>query len=255
MPAKGEPVHDRHHQVQDDRRRQRTALEQRQRVGTVRPLDHVVPLVPQYLGKGFPDRGIVVDYQNERHASALAVSACVVRRSRGGLPLMQSFAPLQRRRRMALETEITAGRAGDPDKTIDTLNKFLRGELSAAETYGQALERLRGGAFDHELEECKRSHEERAEMLRQQVVRLGGEPSESSGPWGGFARLVEGGAKLFGPRVAVSALEEGEDHGLRLYRDHLADLESSARELCERTLLPEQERTHRTLSGLQHRFH
>lgn len=156
---------------------------------------------------------------------------------------------------MRVESDTTGAVTGDVEKTIDALNKLLRGELSAIETYEQALGRLGGSELARELEECKRSHEERAEMLRQQVVRLGGEPSESSGAWGGFARLVEGGAKVFGDKAAIAALEEGEDHGLRLYRDEMDDLEASARDLVARSLLPEQERTHRAMSTLKHRLH
>ena len=53
---------------------------------------------------------------------------------------------------------------------------------------------------------------------------MGGQPDLTSGAWGGFARLVEGGAKLFGKSAAISALEEGEDHGKRLYEDNISEL-------------------------------
>jgi bacterioferritin (cytochrome b1) len=141
------------------------------------------------------------------------------------------------------------------DDRIDALNKLLRGELSAVETYGQALERLRTSTFAADLAECRRSHEERVELLRQQVVRLGGKPADTSGPWGGFAKLVEGGAKLFGEKAAVAALEEGEDHGLKLYRTEVAKLDTVTRDLIERSLMPAQERTHQALSTLKHNFH
>jgi bacterioferritin (cytochrome b1) len=147
------------------------------------------------------------------------------------------------------------GRGADADKIIDTLNKFLRGELSAVETYDQAIERLRGGSFLSELTDNQRSHQERAELLAQQVLQMGGEPSRSSGVWGGFAKLVEGGAKLFGEKAAVAALEEGEDHGMRLYRNELDGVDLGTRDLVERILLPEQDRTHRTMSAIKHRMH
>jgi hypothetical protein len=151
---------------------------------------------------------------------------------------------------MRVETNVKGS-----SEAIDTLNKLLRGEISAVETYGQALERLSKSSFVADLAECRRSHEERAELLRQQVVRLGGEPAESSGPWGGFAKLIEGGAKLFGEKAALSALEEGEDHGLKLYRNEQSKLDPTTREIVERSLLPAQERTHQVLSTLKHNFH
>jgi len=158
---------------------------------------------------------------------------------------------------MSLESDVTRSGAVDADKITGILNKFLRGELSAVETYRQALERLGASAFAADLLENKRSHELRVEMLRNQVLRLGGQLAESSGAWGSFAKLVEGGAKLFGEKAALAALEEGEDHGLKLYRNNsdIEKLDLATRDFVERSLLPEQERTHRTTSQLKHSQH
>ena len=141
------------------------------------------------------------------------------------------------------------------DQVIGTLNGFLRGEISAVESYEQAIERLARTPALAELEECRRSHQQRAEKLRRYITQLGGKPSESSGPWGAFAKLFEGGAKLFGEKAAIAALEEGEDHGLRLYRDDRDKLDATSRELVDTELLPAQERTHRSLSSLKHTLH
>jgi hypothetical protein len=154
---------------------------------------------------------------------------------------------------MRVESNVTGTTSNEA--VVDTLNKLLRGELSAVETYGQALERLKDSVFVADLTECRRSHEERVELLRQQVVRLGGEASRSSGPWGGFAKLVEGGAKLFGEKAAVAALEEGEDHGLRLYRSEVGKLDPITRDLIERSVIPAQERSHQVMSTLKHNYH
>lgn len=138
---------------------------------------------------------------------------------------------------------------------VDTLNELLRGEISAVETYRQALEKLTSSPARAQLEDCCRSHEGRVQKLRAEVVRLGGNPDEKSGAWGTFAKLVEGGAKAFGEKAAIAALEEGEDHGLRLYRDDIAKLDASSRALIEQDVLPAQERTHRALSTLKHAMH
>jgi hypothetical protein len=158
---------------------------------------------------------------------------------------------------MRVESDVTRGGALDADAVVGILNKYLRGELAAVETYRQALERLASSSCATNLLENKRSHEQRVEMLRNQVVRLGGKPSDGSGGWGSFARLVEGSAKLFGEKSAVAALEEGEDHGLKLYRDQpdLEKLDLATRDFVERSLLPEQERTHRSTSALKHSLH
>ena len=143
----------------------------------------------------------------------------------------------------------------ESDKSVDALNELLRGEFSAVETYRQAIAKLGSSPTRGQLEECHRSHEQRVAKLRDQVRRLGGEPADGSGAWGAFARLVEGGATAFGERAAVGALEEGEDHGLKLYRDDLDKLDASSRQLVETDLLPAQERTHRAMSTLKHTLH
>jgi uncharacterized protein (TIGR02284 family) len=141
------------------------------------------------------------------------------------------------------------------DETCDALNSLLRGELSAVETYDQAIKKLGGTSCAQQLQECRRSHSERVEMLRQRIVQVGGEPSDGSGPWGAFAKLVEGGAKVFGEKAAIAALEEGEDHGLKQYRRDMEKLDASTRAMVEQSLWPEQERTHRVLSSLKHSLH
>jgi uncharacterized protein (TIGR02284 family) len=143
----------------------------------------------------------------------------------------------------------------EADKTVDALNGFLRGEISAVETYRQAIEKLSNSSTVGQLEDCRRSHERRVAKLRDQVAQLGGEPTKDSGAWGAFARLVEGGAKAFGERAAVAALEEGEDHGLKLYRNDLDKLDAAARQLVEADLLPEQEQTHQFMSTLKRTLH
>jgi hypothetical protein len=140
--------------------------------------------------------------------------------------------------------------------SVDKLNEFLRGEISAVETYRQALEKITSGATRVQLEQCRRSHEDRVSLLRQSIVKVGGEPVASSGAWGSFAKLAEGGAKVFGEKAAIAALEEGEDHGLKLYRgDDIEKLDSAAQQLVLSDLLPAQERTHRALSELKHSLH
>jgi uncharacterized protein (TIGR02284 family) len=135
---------------------------------------------------------------------------------------------------------------------IDQLNSFLRGEISAVETYRLALEKLDANSPSRvELQDVMSSHSDRVTMLREAIVMLGGEPAESSGPWGTFAKLVEGGARIFGDRVAIAALEEGEDHGLDDYKDDLDKLDAEARQLVTDQLLPQQKQTHDRMSALK----
>lgn len=142
--------------------------------------------------------------------------------------------------------------ASNERQGLDQLNSFLRGELSAVETYRQAIEK-----FDDEpqvlsqLQSCLRSHEQRASFLRSQIQALGGQPASDAGTWGAFAKLVQGGAKMFGKKAAIAALEEGEDHGRDDYRRDLSDLPAPLQNLVQSKLLPEQMRTHDTVSALK----
>jgi hypothetical protein len=139
--------------------------------------------------------------------------------------------------------------------TVDKLNSFLRGELSAVETYRQAIDKLAGKPEAATLNDCMRSHSRRAEMLTAEIRRRGGEPAHSSGPWGAFAKLVEGGAKAFGEKAAIAALEEGEDHGRNDYRRELKNLDTDAQTWVNDQLLPEQLRTHDAMSALKKTIH
>jgi len=136
-------------------------------------------------------------------------------------------------------------------ETVEKLNSFLRGEISAVETYRQAIEKLGTKPQATVLNDCMRSHAERVTLLRDEIRRRGGEPAQGSGPWGAFAKLVEGGAGMFGEKAAVAALEEGEDHGRDDYKRDASELEPDARMFVEQRIMPEQLRTHRVLSSLK----
>jgi hypothetical protein len=137
-------------------------------------------------------------------------------------------------------------------QNVSHLNSFLRGEISACETYRMALEKIPiDSPARSQLESCLSSHQERVILLRDAILQLGGEPATSSGVWGAFAKSVEGSAKVFGEKAAIAALEEGEDHGLHDYRDDLSDLEGTALRLVQSKLLPEQVQTHRVMSQLK----
>lgn len=139
----------------------------------------------------------------------------------------------------------------DQNSSVDVLNSFLRGEISAVETYRQALDKVKAAPVRTQLQDCLQSHARRVDVLRQQISALGGEPSEGSGIWGTFAKAVEGGAKVLGEKAAVAALEEGEDHGRNDYRQDVEKLDPMTRQFVESRLMPEQERTHSTLSSLK----
>ena len=138
------------------------------------------------------------------------------------------------------------------DERVGQLNSLLRGEVSAVETYRQAI-----GKVDDEhvsdamaLRAISQEHGEHAQALRDEVRRLGGEADDSSGAWGVWAKTVEGTAKLFGDASALKALKEGEEHGLKDYEEALDDVDESTRALFLTRLIPAQQRHIATLDGM-----
>jgi hypothetical protein len=139
-------------------------------------------------------------------------------------------------------------------ETIRGLNELLRGELAALETYNQALSVVSGDSeTENDLRECQTSHRERVDRLRMEIIERGGTPDTGSGAWGVFAKAVEGTAKTVGQKMAINALEAGEDHGIKEYNELLPKLDGAARDIVQTSIYPEQMRTHRIMSVLKHR--
>jgi uncharacterized protein (TIGR02284 family) len=134
--------------------------------------------------------------------------------------------------RVSRQTALTSWTGRDESAEADGLNRCLRSELSAIETYRQALDRDRkefGAQREFErLSKILREHEDAASRLRQCVRTAGGEPSNDSGAWGTWSKIVMGAAKLFGDRSALKALKEGEESGLADYQRCLRDSNVSA---------------------------
>lgn len=139
---------------------------------------------------------------------------------------------------------------------IDCLNGLLRGEISAVETYTLALKNLDTMAFSSTLMKCQTAHQDRVEKLRDKISALGGKASEDSGPWGAFAKLLEATAATIGDKTSIELLEEGEDHGLKMYRDEFVNCDDTeVRRLIQHELLPNQEQTHAEMSMLKKIIH
>ncbi|RYD76897.1 MAG: DUF2383 domain-containing protein [Verrucomicrobiaceae bacterium] len=126
------------------------------------------------------------------------------------------------------------------ETTIKALNSLLRGEISAVETYTQAIEKFSGSQESGVLSRIKAEHEESAAILREHVSAAGGNPDSDSGAWGTFAQAVEGTAKLLGESAALKALIEGEEHGIKDYESALEneDVSLEAKDSIRDALLP-----------------
>jgi hypothetical protein len=135
---------------------------------------------------------------------------------------------------------------------VDRFNSFLRGEMAAVEAYRVALGRVKDELVKVQLEECIHSHQRRVDMIRTRIHQIGGLPTESSGVWGLFTKTAELGAEVFGQKLAIDLLEQGENFGVRDYERHLEGLDRDSRAFVEQELLRAQRETCRTMGSIRH---
>lgn len=125
----------------------------------------------------------------------------------------------------------------------DWLNRCLRTELSAVETYDLAIAKIGRTELTNILQQIRASHDLRAVILREYLVAAGCQPAQSSGVWGAFAKAVQAGADLLGDRTAMTALEQFENHAAQVYADRSVQLDQTTRSMVDTQLVPEQTRT------------
>jgi hypothetical protein len=136
----------------------------------------------------------------------------------------------------------------NPNNAVQQLNSFLRGEISAAETYRMAIdkvadsERVAASANLGLLREIQEEHGRAAQALRDRIRELGGQASDSSGAWGTWAKFTQGTANLFGDASSLKALKEGEEHGLKDYQAGVNGIDATSAELVDNQLIPAQQR-------------
>lgn len=111
----------------------------------------------------------------------------------------------------------------------DKINHLLNTELSAVETYEQALQEKEWKVLGPDpqtqaLFHILVDHLQAASRLGTEVRRLGGRPVNGSPPWDRWAHLrmdaagMFGDVNLFGDKAALKALKEGEESGLKEYQ-------------------------------------
>lgn len=137
-------------------------------------------------------------------------------------------------------------------KAVDRLNSMLRGELSAVETYEQALEHAGDAPQASQLRAILSDHREAASTIRSHILSMQGEPEEGSGAWGVWANVVMGSARLFGDNATLKALKEGEEHGQNDYQSFLdhEDAPDVCKTFVRTVLLPRQSEHIATLDSL-----
>lgn len=137
------------------------------------------------------------------------------------------------------------------DAARKIVRSLIQDELSAVETYRQALGAVPSGA-EAELRRLQEQHSLAAALLRGGDY-LQGEPlPDSSGVWGAWKRAIEGTASLLGPKAAIRALRDAEKAALDDYEGALREeaLPTGLRQLIASRLLPEARGRLPALDGL-----
>lgn len=143
--------------------------------------------------------------------------------------------------------------SNENESCIKVCNSLLRGELSAVETYGNAIDKYPGTAATPELQRIQSEHRSSADRLAQNVREMGGTPDTDSGAWGTFANAVQSSANLFGAESAIESLIRGEKHGQNDYNDALEDagVMDGCKTMIRTELLPPIGRHIQTLDRLE----
>src|SRR5687768_7190842 len=142
----------------------------------------------------------------------------------------------------------------DNGESVRQLNSLLRGEISAAETYRMAIEKIAESpahaASLSSLQQMQEDHGRAAQQLRERIRSLGGQAADSSGAWGAWAQTVQGTSNLFGDAAALKSLKEGEEHGLKDYEEAADDLDAQSAAVVRQQCIPAQQRHIQTLDQL-----
>jgi hypothetical protein len=132
-------------------------------------------------------------------------------------------------------------------QNTNTIEKLLKDELSATETYQRALDELNfpGGQYmTNSIRPMLGDHKEAVSMLEEHILKLGGTPPKiAAGTWGKWPALVLEHSELSGKKTALKVLIESEKTGESYYIESLKDstLPADFRTLVQSKLLPNQQ--------------
>jgi len=135
-------------------------------------------------------------------------------------------------------------------KFIEDLNELLKNELSAIETYNQALSKYQDTLGLEVLTGCQASHSDRANKLRSAIASLNAAPTDDIGLGGKFAKLVMDGADKMGDKAILVALQADEGEWTATYEWRLVAMHGDYRPLVKEDLFPQQQQTEEKLCEL-----
>src|SRR6476469_7130033 len=91
------------------------------------------------------------------------------------------------------------GKEAAAETVVRQLNSLLRGEISAAEAYRMAIDKISKSDRGQDaglLQQLQEDHGRAAQAMRDRIEELGGEASDASGAWGVWSKMVQGTADM-----------------------------------------------------------
>ena len=148
-----------------------------------------------------------------------------------------------------VEAENRSGFQGETDaaQLMERLNSYLRGEVSAVETYRMVIEKFSMESNSSipdisRLRQIQVEHTRTAQALRDRIGELGGTAAESAGLRGGWAKFTMEVAKMFGHVTALKMLKEAEEHGMKDLQKGIEEIDGTTAHLVQNQFIPAQQR-------------
>ena len=118
------------------------------------------------------------------------------------------------------------------------LNSLLQGELSAVETYTQAMSQFDDSMLITDLQHIRDEHSRAVRELRDHVILYGGVPTGDACVWDAFTATVTSG--LHGTATVLAALRQGEERDIAAYDDalHNRDIHPDCQRMIRADLMP-----------------
>lgn len=133
---------------------------------------------------------------------------------------------------------------------MKNVDELIRGEISAVQSFRTVLPKIKDESEKAALEQMLHDHARAVEKLKRFAESRSEATTETSGPWGTFAKTFAGGASFFGDKAAITALKVGEQHGINEYKEAINDdsINQEVKSLIQSELLPNQERHIQTIN-------
>ncbi len=134
-------------------------------------------------------------------------------------------------------------------RSIFHVRHMLAGEMSAVASYTRAIPLCHEDCTT-QLRANLDSHQSRLALLRHRLLSLDGTSVSHAEAWSALTSAPQ--IKLLGgdPGAILAILAEGEDMILNDYLDAVDNADLTTSDFVLRRLIPGQERTHQTISGL-----